>query len=272
MRQTWATGSDMMRMGFLISLSGLLTASGAYLLRVFISQAGGIEDVGLYSAGFAIINTYVGLIFNAMGTDYYPRLSAVVYDNDLCRQAVNQQAEIAILILGPILILFLICTEWVVELLYSDQFLAISEMLYWAAFGMFFKATSWAIGFLFLAKNASRIFFISELMVNLYMLFFNILGYYYLGLTGLGISFFFSYFLYFMQVYVISIKKFNFSFDNGFIKLFVVNIFLFLIVFLLVKIGNFQTLIIFVIISFSYSLFKVDERIGLKNKLLCFFR
>lgn len=227
MSQTWASGNAMVRMGFLISLSGLLTVGGGYIVRIFISQTGGIEDVGLYAAGFAIINTYVGLIFNAMATDYYPRLSGVVHDNELCRETINQQAEVAILILAPILILFLICAEWVIKLLYSDQFLLVTEMLYWAAFGMFFKAASWAIGFLLLAKGASRLFFVSELVVNMYMLGFNLLGYYFGGLKGLGLSFLCSYFLIYVQIYVIAKIKYNFSFSKKFNFLFLTNIILF---------------------------------------------
>lgn len=265
MRQAWATGSDMMRMGFLISLSGLLTAGGAYLVRVFISQTGGIADVGLYSAGFAIINTYVGLIFNAMGTDYYPRLSAVAHDNELCRQTINQQAEIAILILGPILILFLICAGWVIKLLYSDQFLSINEMLSWAALGMFFKAVSWAIGFLFLAKGASRIFFVSELLVNLYMLGLNVLGYRYAQLDGLGISFVLSYFLYLIQVYIIGRKKFNFKFNKSLKIVFIIQLFLFICSLILIKINYKEFSVIFAIISLIFSLYMLNYGLNIKK-------
>lgn len=72
----------MMLMGFMISLSGLVTLIAAYLLRIFINRTGNVADVGLYSAGFTIINTYVGMIFTAMGTDYYPRLSVVSADDE----------------------------------------------------------------------------------------------------------------------------------------------------------------------------------------------
>jgi hypothetical protein len=35
-----------------------------------------------------------------MATDYYPRLASVAADRDLCNRVINQQAEIAVLILG----------------------------------------------------------------------------------------------------------------------------------------------------------------------------
>ena len=59
-------GGDMIRMGFLLSLSSLVSMGTSYIVRIFISHKGGVEEVGLYSAGFAIINTYVGMVFSAM--------------------------------------------------------------------------------------------------------------------------------------------------------------------------------------------------------------
>lgn len=266
--QTFEEGKGMLRMGFLISLSGLLSVGASYLIRIFISHKGGIEQVGLYTAGFAIINTYVGLIFNAMGTDYYPRLSAVSNDNKLCKQTINQQAEIALLILAPILIIFLVFINWVVILLYSKQFIAVNDMIYWAALGMFFKASSWSIGFVFLAKGDSKIFFWSELASNIYMLIFNILGYHIWGLTGLGLSFLISYLLVLLQVFVISKIKFDFSFDSNFLTIFSVQFSLaiagFLTIHYLPQPFNYIVGAILVAVSGGYSVRELDKRINLK--------
>jgi O-antigen/teichoic acid export membrane protein len=75
-----AEGKQMLKMGFLISLTGLITLGFSYIVRIFITREGNLAEVGLYNAGFAIISVYVGLIFTAMATDYYPRLSAVADD------------------------------------------------------------------------------------------------------------------------------------------------------------------------------------------------
>lgn len=267
--QSFAEGKQMLRMGFLISLSGLMTVGASYIIRIFISHTGGLEQVGLYNAGFAIINTYVGLIFSAMGTDYYPRLSAVAYDNKLCKQTINQQAEIALLILAPILIVFLVFINWVVILLYSKQFIAINDMIYWAALGMFFKAASWSIGFVFLAKGAGKIFFYSEFTANIYMLIFNVLGYHYWGLTGLGLSFLVSYFIVLLQVFFISKIKFEFSFVSSFVTIFVIQFCLaiagFMTIHYIPKPYKYIVGAILVIISGLYSARELDKRLNIKQ-------
>lgn len=272
--RTLAEGKNMLTMGFMISMSGLISMGVSYLVSIFISNTGGVSQVGLYAAGFAIINGYVGLIFTAMGTDYYPRLSAVAHNNELCKQTINQQAEIALLILAPIILVFLIFINWVIILLYSKQFITVNDMIYWAALGMFFKAASWSIAFILLAKGASKLFFWNELIGNVYVLGLNILGYHFIGLTGLGISFMVGYLLYLIQVFVLSKIKYQFSFDSAFIVIFIIQFMLAICCFAVVKIlGKPYSYIIgigLIMISVWYSYNELDKRLGLKSIIVNF--
>lgn len=265
--RTLAEGKGMLKMGFMISLSGLITLGASYFVRLYISNIGGVEQVGLYNAGFAIINTYVGMVFTAMGTDYYPRLSAVAKSNTDSRNVINQQAEIALLILAPIIIIFLIFINWVVFLLYSERFLPVTTMIHWAALGMFFKATSWAIGFIFLAKGANKLFFWNELISNIYLLILNLLGYYFMGLAGLGLSFLVGYVLHVFQVYIFARLNYTFSFNVKFIKIFVFQLSIGILGFMTTKFINtpFSYIIgsILVVISACYSYKELDKRIEL---------
>ena len=269
--QIFEQGKGMLKMGFLISLNGILVVGVSYIIRIFISRIGSVEQVGLYSAGFAIINTYVSLIFNAMSTDYYPRLSAISDNNKLCRQTVNQQVEIALLILAPILIFLLVFINWIIILLYSRDFTAVNEMIQWAAIGMFFKTISWSIGFIFLAKGTTKLFLWNELVANLYILGFNMLGFYYWGLTGLGLAFAFSYFIYTVQVFIITKVKFEFNVDRSLIKIFLFQFSMAVMLFILIRLlNNPMTYIagfIFIFFSCWYSIFQLNKRLSLINLL-----
>jgi len=274
-KETFAEGKNMLTMGFMISLSGLISLGASYVIRIYISRSGGVSEVGLYNAGFAIINTYVGLIFSAMGTDYYPRLSAVSDDDSKSRQVINQQAEISLLIIAPVLIVFLVFINWIVILLYSKQFTGNVEMIQWAAMGMFFKAASWSISFIFLAKGASKLFFLSELIANLYTLAINLLGYYFFGLAGIGIAFMVGYLLYFIQVFFISRYKFKFSFDSEFVKMFGIQVLLATVSFVAIKVisspYNYLTGILLILSSTWYSFSELDKRIGLRTVIISAF-
>jgi len=267
--RTIAEGKGMLKMGFMISLSGIITVFASYIVRIYISNIGSVEQVGLYNAGFIIINGYVGLVFSAMSTDYYPRLSAVAHSNEKSKEIINQQAEIALLILAPAIIFFLVFINWVVILLYSTQFIPVSEMILYAALGMFFKAASWSIAFIFLAKGASTLFFWNELIANIYTLALNILGYELLGLTGLGMSFLLAYFLYFIQVYVVSKMKYNFAFTSSFYKIFGLQFLLALICFSFVKFSDsvysYALGSLIIVISVYLTFRELDKRIDIQS-------
>lgn len=273
---TFAEGKNMLLMGFMISLSGLITLGSSYIVSIFISNVGGIEQVGLYGAGFAIINNYVGLIFTAMGTDYYPRLSAVAHSNDLCKQTINQQAEIGLLILSPIIMIFLIFIQWIVITLYSNRFVDINEMLHWAALGMFFKTASWSIGFILLAKGATKLFFWNELIANIYILLLNLICYKLWGLDGLGISFFIGCIIHLFQVYIIAKIKYKFTFNPVFYRIFIVQFLLATTCFLLMRFiekpYSYFVGTALVLISIYYSYKELDKRLGIKSILRSFIK
>lgn len=262
-------GKSMMVMGLAISLSALSVTATAYILRVFVNQTGSMEDVGFYNAGFAIINTYVGMVFTAMGTDYYPRLSAVASDNRLCKENTNQQSEIALLILAPILLFFLVFVNWAVILLYSSQFLVISGMVHWAALGIFFKAVSWPISFIFLAKGEGKLYFWSECAFSIYALLFSVVGYKWYGLTGLGISFLAAYMLYFIQVFILAKVKYQFSLYSSLIAIFLVQFLLAMLCLAVVTLVGqpyaYLAGIPLIAISIGYSYKKLEKRVGIKE-------
>lgn len=266
-----AEGRGMIKMGIMLSISGFIVLGASYIIRAYISNTGSLDDVGLYNAGFAIINSYVGMVFTAMATDYYPRLSAVASNNNLANKLINEQGEIALIILAPILCTFVVFIQYVVILLYSEKFIAINGMIQWAALGMYFKAISWSIAFIMLAKGASKMFFWNELLANAYLLIFNIIGYKLGQLNGLGISFLVGYFVYFVQIYLVTNQYYGFKINNEFKKLFFIQFMLgvlcYLVIAFLKSPYNYLLGTIPLTASVIYSIILLNSRINLKNLL-----
>lgn len=217
-KQTLEQGKQMLVMGISMSLSGIFSSVVAYAIRGYIQGSGGVEQVGLFQAGFAIMTTYVGMVMNAIATDYYPRLAAINKDNEKCREAVSQQGEIGLMILAPMLTCCLVFMPVVLKILYSDSFLAANEYISWACLGMMLRLAAWVISYLFVAKAESKLFLKLELSANIYYLIFSLVGYHFWGLTGLGIAFAMEYVVYFIQCYLIARKCYDFRFSNSFIK------------------------------------------------------
>lgn len=266
-RQTIAQGKQMLVMGVSMSLGGIFASIVSYAIRGFIQGNGGLEQVGLYQAGFVIMTTYVGMVMNAIATDYYPRLASINKDNAKCCIAVNQQGEIASMILAPMLTVCLIFMPFVLKILYSDSFLLANEYISWACLGMMLRLGAWVISFLFVAKAESKIFIKLELSANLYYLAFSLLGYKYLGLNGLGIAFALEYFVYFMQCYLIARSRYGFRFSNSFIRCYGCQLLLVVLSLVVVMIfdGWLKYMIgcFVILISCFLSVRGLDERINL---------
>lgn len=258
-------GGVMLKLGIAMSINSILGTALAFALRAYIRHIGGIDEVGLYAAGFTIMNTYVGMVFNAMSTDYYPRLSSVNNDNERCKEIINQQGEIAVLILAPIVISCIILMPLIIRLIYSVDFLPANDYISWAILGLMFKAASFVISYVFLAKAESRLFVVNETITKLYMISFEIAGYYFFGLAGLGIAFVLTYLIYCIQVYMIARKRYKFCFTTSFRNVFSILFVIVLISFVLVhswkSLWVYLPLGLLLIVCTVYSLRELNKRL-----------
>ncbi len=265
--QAFSKGKEMIQLGVVMSVSSLLVALGMFLTQLFVSNVGGVYEVGFYNAGIVIINSYVGMIFNAMSTDYYPRLAAIANDIVKIRETVLHQAYIAVLLITPIIILFIIFAEIVVLLLYSKEFLPVVGFLLWAILGTIFKAVSFSMGYIFIAKGDSKIFIKNAVVFNSLLLGFNIAGYYYGGLVGLGISFLVYYIVHLILVGIITKVAYNFYFPKSFYGIFLVCLVFCLLAFSLTFVDNsvYKVIgfVVIVLISGGFSLFLLNQKMDL---------
>lgn len=202
-------GKNMISMGVALSITSMFGVTASYLLRIFIERQGGLADVGLFAAGYAIVSTYVGMVMNAMTTDYYPRLCAVNKNVDSLNEVINNQMEIGFIILAPLIVAFIVFIKLIVIILYSDQFLPVEGMMYWAMFSTYFQMFAVCLSHVFLAKGDSKLFITNEMVSNAYTIPFQFFGYYLGGLTGLGIAFVFNFILYAIQVFIICMKRYK---------------------------------------------------------------
>lgn len=271
-KEWWIKGRGMISLGIVIALTGLAGVGQAYGLRIFISNIGGVADVGLYVAGFAISSTYVNLILSSMSSDYAPRLSVVANNNILLTSTINKQANLLLVILTPLVLIFIVFVKLLIILLYSTQFVEIVSMTEWVMLGMFFRTISWTISFSFIARGESRIFFLNELLATIYMLVFYVLGYKVYGFEGMGIAFFVSYICYSLQMFIIAKLKFQFYFEREFLKNMIVQILFCVLLFTLLKIIGYSSYryilgVFFIVVSVYFCYKKLNKMIDLKSMI-----
>ena len=183
--------------------------------------------------------------------------------------AVRSQAEIALLLFAPIIITFIIFIKPVILILYSDKFLPIEGMLYWAMGATLIKTMAWSISYTILAKASAKAFFLNEVIAILYTFGFNMVGYSFWGLTGFGISMVATYVVYLIQMLLMSRHYFCFSFGQKLWWLFVLlNLMVvsaLLIKYLLPSIAVYVCGSLLLLISTGFSFRMLDKSIGIKQ-------
>jgi PST family polysaccharide transporter len=193
----------LLKLGVIFMASGLMTQGSGYLARVIILRSFGLDAAGYYTAAWYLGQYYVAFILQAMGADFYPRLTAVANDHSECNRLVNEQAEISLLLAGPGVMATLTFAPLVIDLFYSQKFGPSVELLRWICLGMSLRVASWPMGFILLAKAARKLFFWSELFTNLLFLGLVWAGVKFFGLTGAGIAFFVMYVAYWLGIYFV---------------------------------------------------------------------
>ena len=193
----------LMKLGIVFMSSGMMMMGATYVIRVLLLRKVGFEAAGLYQSAWALGGLYVGFILQAMGADFYPRLTAVAKDNIACNRMVNEQAHVSLLLAGPGVIATLTLAPLVIALFYTSKFEGAVGILRWICLGMTLRVVSWPMGFIIMAKGEQSLFFWAELAWTVV----------YLGLAwvcvtafqadGAGIAFFGSYVFHVFMIYLI---------------------------------------------------------------------
>ncbi len=212
-----ASNKELLKLGVLLSFTGIVTTLTVLAFQVYLSNVSSLDVVGYYVAGMAILNTYLNLVFNAMSTDYFPRLAAIHDDYIQLKKAIQQQSYITVLLMAFIVVVFILLAPFLVRLLYSKDFLAIVTMLKFGVFAMLFKSVSWCIGYTFIAKGDSKVFMKTAVIFNSIYLVMNIAGYEMYGLNGIGGAMILYFFIHLLSVYIIAHKRYKFNFDTSFL-------------------------------------------------------
>lgn len=200
----------MVRLGAAFMAAGLAGTLGQLMVRTLVQRQLGADALGYFQAASTISMTYIGFVLTAMGTDYYPRLTAVIHDHAAVNRMVNEQTEVAILLAGPVFLAMMGLAPWVIELLYSGSFQPAAEVLRWQVLGDILKVASWPLGFIILAAGNGRTFMLTEsLAVGVIVL----LTWFTLPLMGVaatGIAFIGMYVVYLPMVYWLAWRKTGF--------------------------------------------------------------
>lgn len=205
------TGIGFIKLGIYMTAGTFVTMLAGYAFTAWLNYKSGTGEVGFYQAGYTLITKYTGLVFTALGMEFYPRLSRIASSKIRLRAFVSQEINVSLLVLAPILALFIVLCDPIISLLYTGKFTIISTMVAWGLAGTLLRAVSWCMAFVILARGDGRVFLVTESLSAAFGLALNIVFYQYWGLAGLGVSYLVWYLIYTIIIAVVYYHHYKLS-------------------------------------------------------------
>jgi O-antigen/teichoic acid export membrane protein len=181
-------GVGMIRLGMAFIVAAAIGSASEMAIRSYLNVVAGMDDVGLYNAAFMITITYSGLVFSAMETDYFPRLSGVANDMEVTNDMVNKQIEVSLLLLAPMLVALLAGLPVLIPMLFSSEFLPMVEMAQIAVLAMYFKVLTMPVAYITLARRLSLSYLLLETSYFVVLVVAIVCCYQWWGLWGTGLA------------------------------------------------------------------------------------
>ena len=187
-QRTFCEGLPLIKVGIPYVMAGVANAFMQMVVVAIILANHTKTELGHYQAGWTLMIGYAGLVFMALESDYFPRLSSVNNDKLRMNDTINQQIDVCTLILTPFLILLVVFMPYVLQLLYADEFLVVEGMATLSVFYSFLRCMSLPMGYSILAKGHSIAYLALEVAYDIFFGFLIWWCYNSFGLVGAGIA------------------------------------------------------------------------------------
>jgi len=174
------------------------------LLRRNVISNISITEAGWWEAMNRISGMYLMVITSSFGVYYLPKLSEIK-DNFQLRQEIFKAYKIIIPMISIGFLLIYLLRVFIIKILFSADFLPMTDLFIWQLIGDFFKIMSWLLAFLMVAKTMTKIYITTEILFSGLMVG---LGFWFVklnGIVGLTQSYAINYFLY--SIYMIIIFR-----------------------------------------------------------------
>lgn len=207
---------DLVRMGFLVMIANSFMYWGILLLLSKITKDFGLDTTGIFQAAWSVSFVYMTFILDAMGRDYFPRLTEVADNRRELTKMINEQMYVALVLGAPVLIAMIVFAPIIVNLLYSGSFQNAVPAIQWMAFGNLLKLVGWPMGFVVLTKGRGGIYLLTQVEWVVTFLLLSWLGMARYGIEGVGMAFAAAYLFHVCFVYFIVklIAGYKFSREN----------------------------------------------------------
>jgi PST family polysaccharide transporter len=209
----------LLKLGLAFMASALLMTGAAFFVRAIVLREGGVAATGLYHAAWTMGGVYIGVVLQAMGTDFYPRLVAAIRNRESSNRMLNEQIQVSLVLAGPGIVATIVLAPLLLSAFYSNSFAVAASTLQWITLGMALRVITRPLGYVIVAHNRRLLFFGAELIwttVNVGLSWLMVQSH---GIEGAGIAFFLSYVVHALVVFPLAVHLNGFRWSRESIAL-----------------------------------------------------
>lgn len=183
--ETWKKGIPLLKFGIPYAATAIMGAVTTTVLYKIISNE---TEIGLYKTSYALIMYYISVVLSSNAIDYFPRLTSVCHDRKKKNETVNKQIHICFTLTTPLVMAFLLAMPITVLLLYTEEFLPMTEICIMAGLFQLHRSVALPLEYISLAHGHSWMFLILEGTYNVLIITLAYTLYTSLGINGIGIA------------------------------------------------------------------------------------
>lgn len=188
LRKDWLVGkfkktiaSQYFRYALMTLISAFMLPVSQMLLRGYVISEISITEAGWWEGMNRISAMYLMVITSSFTVYYLPRLSEI-HDRLELRHEIFKcyKVIVPLLLTGFTVVYFL--RFFIVRLLFTQEFIPMTQLFIWQMAGDFFKICSWLLAFLMIAKSMTKYYISTEIIFTLVYLG---LGYIFVRINGI---------------------------------------------------------------------------------------
>ncbi len=154
---------QLLKYAFVALFTTALTPITTIIIRNLITESLSAFHAGIWEGANKISNNYIMLITLTFNYYFLPTFSQINKKEDLLHE-IKEAYKIIIPITVFITIAIITLREPIIRILFTKEFLSISDIITWQSFGDIFKILAWILAILLIAKEKFKTFVFVELL------------------------------------------------------------------------------------------------------------
>lgn len=205
-RVDWPTAKNLSKYTAMALTSAAIVPLTHIFIRKHLGETLGWDAAGYWEAMWRFSGAYLMLVTSTLSVYYLPRLSELKTGKDIRKEVLlGYKVILPVAVLSAGLVYFI--RDFIIQILFSDEFRHIEELFFWQLIGDTLKIASWLIAFVMVAKAMVKLYIATELIFS--ALFYGLI--YMLtpifGLEATAMSHAIVYFFYLLVMYWVLVRQ-----------------------------------------------------------------